>query len=107
MSAGCMQNGYFTGAWPEIIIRVLCIDTAFDSMNFRFVITPAYRHARGYFYLFFYQVVADHLFSNAMLHLYPGIHFHEVEIPVLVHQELYGTHTFIFDGRCRLYRRIS
>jgi hypothetical protein len=33
-----------------------------------------------------------------MLYLDTGVHLHEVEVVVLVHQELYGTYALIFDS---------
>src|SRR5580658_2066370 len=104
MAAGSVQCGYFAGAWPEIVIRVFSIYTTFYGMYFWFVIAPADGHACGYLYLFFNQVIADHFFRYSMLHLYAGIHFHEVEITMLVHQEFYRAHTFVIYSACCLDR---
>ena len=48
--------------------------------------------------LFFDQVEVDHFFRYTMLHLDPRIHFHEIKIAVLIHEELNRSNTFIIDG---------
>src|SRR5229473_8074380 len=84
---------------PEIIIGVLSIDTAFDGMSLRLIIETADRIACRYFYLFFYQVEIHHFLCHAMLYLDTGVHLHEIEIAVFVHQEFNGAYTLVVDGR--------
>ena len=40
--------------------------------------------------LFFDQVDSGDHFANRMFHLYPGIHFQEIEGAGMVHEELHG-----------------
>src|SRR5690606_33581753 len=53
---------------------------------------------RGNFNLLFNQIEIDYFLSNAMLYLNAGIHFHEIEIAVLVYKELYSSHAFVTYG---------
>jgi hypothetical protein len=85
MASGGMQHRYLAGAWPKIIKRIFSVDTAFNSVHLRQVVTAAYFMACSDFYLFLYQVEVDHLFCYAMLHLYTGVHFHEIKIAVLIY----------------------
>ena len=100
MATWCMQCGDLAGTRAEVVVRIFRINAALYSMYFWLVVAATYRHTCGYLYLFFDQVVADHFLRHAMLHLYTGVHFHEVEVAVLIHQEFYGTHAFVIDGRC-------
>src|SRR5690606_29770355 len=36
-----------------------------------------------------------------MLYLYTGVHFHKVEVAMLIYQELDGTHAFVTNSRRR------
>src|ERR1700744_5939903 len=98
MATGCMQRSYFTRAWAEVVIWVFCIYAALYGMYLWLVVAAADRHTCSYFYLLLYQVVADHFFCYLMLYLYTGIHFHKIEVAVLIYQELNGTHAFIVNS---------
>ena len=68
------------------MVGILRIDTAFDRVLSRVVIDPDDGHSCRYLDLLPDQVeIRDHLFRDRMLHLDSGVHFHEVEVPVLVH----------------------
>jgi len=84
--------------WPEIIIGIFSIDPAFDGMHTGIIIQSRNGFAGSNFYLFLDQVVIGYFFCNTMFNLDPGIHFHEIKIPVLVYKEFNSTHTFIIDG---------
>src|SRR5690606_29023197 len=61
----------------------------------------------SYLDLLFYQVVVNYLFRNRMLYLDTGIHLHEIELAVLVHQELDGAHAFVTDSHGAFNSRIA
>src|SRR5262245_7890738 len=42
-----------------------------------------------------------------MFYLYTGVHFHKVEVAVLINQKLNGTYTFVTNGRSSLNSVIS
>ena len=67
-------------------------------MTLRNIIPATYFFTHRYFYLFFDQIKIDHFFRYTMFYLDTGIHFHEIEIAVLIHQELNGTNTFIINS---------
>ncbi len=100
MTARLVQDSDSSGRGSEIIIGIFCIDPAFNGMPLRLIILTAYRFARCYFDLFFDQIEIHDFFRNAMFYLYTRIHFHEIEIAVLVYQEFNGAYTFIINGRC-------
>src|SRR5690348_14347146 len=98
MAAGSMQYSYSARAWTEVVIRIFCIDTAFYGMHFRLIIFTANRYTCSYLNLFFNKIVVDHFLSHTMFYLDTRIHFHEVEIAMLIYQEFYSTNTFIVNS---------
>ncbi len=61
--------------------------------------------ARRNAYLRLYKVYPGDELRYRVLHLDTGVHLHEVEIPVLVHQELYGARVLIAADLSRRHRR--
>src|SRR5690554_146417 len=100
-------NPYPTGkvevddfAWtgPEAVKRVFCIDPAFHGVQLGEIIFAADFLTSRYFDLLLDQVKIRYFLCDWMFHLYPGVHFHEKEIPLFVHEELNGTCAFITDS---------
>src|SRR5258706_1320037 len=95
MTTWCIEHIYSSGRGAKIIVGVLCIYAAFNCMHLRQVIFTGNFFTHSDFYLLLNKVEIDYFFSNAMLHLYAGIHFHKIKITVLINQKLDSTHTFI------------
>src|ERR1700754_2617887 len=99
MSARLMKHIDPTWRRPEIIVRIFRIDTALDSMSLWFIVYSANAISGSYFYLFFNKIKIDDFLRHTMFYLDTGIHLHEVEITMLVHEELDSTHALVIDGR--------
>src|SRR5215216_1103164 len=85
---------------PEIVIWIFGVYSALDGMTLRSVVLPASPIAGSNFNLFRYKIEIGDLLSNAMLYLYAGINFHEVEVAEFVYQEFNRPHAFISDCSC-------
>src|SRR5699024_10171049 len=57
--------------------------------------------------LLLYKIDPGHPFGNRMLHLDSCIHFHEIEVPVLLEQKLDRSRIRIMSRLGRLYRSLS
>src|SRR5258708_27406465 len=107
MPAGLVEDGDPSRGRSEIIIGIFGIDTALNGMPLRLVIESADRISCRYFDLFFDQVEIHHFFRDTMLYLDTGVHLHEVEIAVLIHEEFDRSHAFVVDGGSRFDGGIS
>src|SRR5690554_1585158 len=96
--AWSMEVGDFTRRRPKVVEGILCIDTAFYGMHGWLIVFSRNRNPGSHLYLFFDQIKIDYFFSDRMLHLNPRIHFHKIEITVLIHQKLNGSSSFIIDS---------
>ena len=76
-------------------------------MSFRIVIDTADRSSGSQKNLLADQIKINNLLCNWMLHLYSRIHFHEVEIPVFIHQKFNSSNTFVRNIFCCFYSRSS
>ena len=87
-----MQVLHYTRARHEVLLRDLCIDSALDGMPTRLHIflREAQRLACRDTDLFNDEIGAGHHLGDAMLDLDSGVHLHEVEVPLRVHDELDG-----------------
>src|SRR5271157_5718723 len=65
------------------------------------------RESGGYLDLFLYNINTGKFFSNRVLHLYPGIHFHEIYILFLVNDEFYSARISIFHRLCSAHGKLS
>ena len=90
------------------MVRIFRVDPALDGVLGREVVDPDDRHSGRHLDLLPDQVeVGDYLLGDRVLHLDSGVHFHEVEVAVLVHQELDGSRPLVFDEFGCLDRRSS
>ncbi len=106
MATGLMQHRNTAGRGTKIVVRVLRIDPTLDRVHLRNIITTRNFIPRRNQDLLLDEIVIDHLLRHTMLHLNPRVHFHEIEVPVLVHQKLNRTYTLIIDRRRRLLGRL-
>ncbi len=87
------------------LLRMLSIDAAFDGMATmqNWTVQDIFQAlAGGQQNLALHQVhVRDH-FSDGMLHLNTRVHLDEVELPVFIHEELYGAGIHVANFRQRL-----
>ena len=92
-STGSIPEIDGAGAWGEIVIRILGIDPALDGVTARLGIEDVlgHWHSGSNADLLFDELTAHDFLRHRMLHLNPGVHFHEVEIRSILIDE-------IFDG---------
>ena len=83
-----MERGDFTWTRPEIEIWILCVDAALHRVHLWIAVAARNGLAGCNFDLFFDQVKIDDLFGYGVFYLDAGVHFHEVEVPVLIDQKL-------------------
>ena len=102
-----VERNDFPGAWPEIIERIFRVDAAFHGVGVGKIIFAYNGFAGGNFDLFFDQIVVNDLLRHRVFHLDAGIHFHEIEIAVFVHQKLDGAHAFIINALAGFYCSIA
>ena len=76
------------------------------SYNYVFLLKSK-RLACCYIYLCLYKIHSGNKFSNRMLHLYSGIHFHKIKILIFIKKEFYSTGIDIGASLCRLYSCLS
>ena len=93
----------------EVLRRVFRIDPALDGVSrdmdiFLFI---AQRLSVCDADLLLHQIDARHPLCDRMLYLDPGVHLHEIEIPVLFQQEFDGTCIGIMGCFCRLHGCLS
>ena len=76
-----MQQIYFSTARSKILLRVLCIDSAFDGVSFQADILLGKIQALSCCNANLpldQVIVGDHL-GHGMLHLQTGVHLHKVK----------------------------
>src|SRR6056297_974000 len=107
MPPGDIECSCYASRRTEIVSGILSVDSAFNRV-------PSYLEGRrinfftgSYSDLFFYKIYIRYFFGYRVLNLNPGIHFHEIEVVIIVHQKLYGSGTFIIYGFTGLNRGIS
>ena len=98
-----MQVDNFSGRRTETVCRIFCVDTALHCVQVREVISTGYRYTGSRLDLFFDQIVVGNFFGNRVLHLYTGVHLHEVKITVFVYEELDSTGTFVIYSFSSFY----
>src|SRR5487761_2029426 len=81
----------YAGLWAEVIRGILGGDAKLDSMPIDMHIALRYVQwlARRDSQLLSHEIEARHQFCHWMLYLKAGIHFHEVEVVVFIHQILH------------------
>ena len=73
------------------------------SIQVNFLLRKRQRFSLRNLQLQLHQIQTSYQFCNRMLHLNTGIHFHEIEVPVIVHQELNGSDVAVIAGLCSRY----
>src|SRR5690625_2451170 len=105
-----------TGARPEIMVRILCIDSAFNGMAPKFDRPCADFSTRCGYDLFLDHITEGNLFRNRVFDLYPCIHLHKIEVQIFIHDEFDSSGPFIVDcltgidgeiGRASCRERVS
>src|SRR6187399_737430 len=102
MTTGLMKDSNFSWRRTKIIVWIFSINAAFNSMTLRIIIFAGYFFTHRNFQLLFYKIKVDHFFCYTMLHLYTGVHFHEIKIAILINKKFNSAYTFITDGTCCL-----
>ena len=89
-------------------LRVFGIDPAFDGMapGLDLLLPERQGLSGGDFQLVPDQIEAGRDLGNGVLHLQPGVHFQEVEIPLPVQQKFYGSRIDIPRGPGGGHRRL-
>ena len=87
-----------SGARCEVAVGVLGVDAALDGVHLGVIVPSGNRIAVGEFDLLLDQVVIHHLLGDGVLDLNPGVHLHEVEVPVSIDEEFHGAHALILHG---------
>ena len=97
------------GAGCEIVIGVFGVDAALDGVAPLLGFPDVFgKHAAGgNADLLLDQVHAVDFLGDGMLHLDAGVHLHEVEILLLVHQILDGAGVDVFDLLAELHRGVA
>ena len=89
---------------PEGVFRV---NPAFDGMPVHRSRTIGDRLTHGHKDLKLYQVAVGNFFRHRVLHLYPRIHLHEVELSILIEEEFHGAGALVVNGPCTLYGSLT
>ena len=102
---GSFTNGYHSGRWHKVILRIFGIDTAFDGSSAEFYIFLLIRQriARSHRDHVTHQIDTGTFLRHRMLYLQTGIHFKEIEVLVFIHHELQCAGTVITDPLASLY----
>src|SRR5207302_9025185 len=85
-----MKARQLAGRWPEVMLGILGVDTAFDRMSARLELLLPDPFAGRDLKLKFDQVIPGHKLGHRVFHLNAGVHLHEIEVLVIVDEELYG-----------------
>ena len=72
--------------WHKVLLRILRVDPAFDSMSgdLNVFLTDRERFPRRNPDLFFDEIHVRDSLRHRMLHLDPRIHFHKIEIFIFI-----------------------
>ena len=97
------------GAGLEIFFWILSIDAALDGMSTRLGVDDvrAEMFACGDLNLVLHEITTIDLFGDRVFDLNAGVHFHEVEIPVIVDEILDGAGILISDAFAEFDRGIA
>src|SRR3972149_3679513 len=99
---------YKSGRWCKFL-GVLCINPALYTVPpYTYVLLRiGYFLSVGYPYLLSDKVYACHHLCDRMLHLYSCIHFHEIEIKLVIYEKLYRSGAYVIYIFDRLYCRFA
>ena len=92
-----------------MLIRVFGIDPALNGMagDLDILLGHRQRLPRRDPDLLLNKVQIRHCLGHRMLHLDPGIHFHEIKFFIFIQKELNGPCILIMYGSCGLHRRLA
>ena len=99
-----MQEGNLTRAGAKAVCRVLGVDAALDGVAGQrdLLLGDVQSETGGNAQLLAHQIDTGDQLRNAMFHLDPGVHLHEVEVrSVGIQQKLHRAGAFIADSPCR------
>ena len=84
--AWCVVEVDIAWARLKIFLWILGVDSAFDRVTARLGLNDiaTQMFASGNLYLLLYEIASINLLGDRMFHLNTGIHFHEVEVSVIV-----------------------
>jgi hypothetical protein len=57
--------------------------------------------------LLLHQIAPVHFLRDRVFHLNPGVHFHEVEIPVFIDKVFHGSSVLVADRFGKLHRTLT
>ena len=92
-----MKRFYISRGRSESSFRIFCIYPEFNAMTLRFFRKRLNFFAGRYKNLLPDKIYTTNIFCHGMLNLNPSIHFHKVEIFVLIQQKFNGPGTFIIN----------
>src|SRR5690606_12464295 len=76
-------------------------------VNLQFMLLFGYRLTESYAQLPFHQILTSNHFSDRVLNLQTGIHFHAIGSTILLDDKLYRTGTDIIDRTCGINRGLA
>ena len=108
-STGGIVKIDIAGAGLEISFGILSIDAALDGMSTRLGVDDmgAEMFTGGDLDLVLHEVASVNLFGDRVFDLNTGVHFHEVEIPIVIDEILDGTGILVSDAFAELDRGIA
>ena len=108
-TAGCVIKTDVAGAGLEIFLRILGVDTTLDGMTARLGFNDIATEmlACSDLDLLLHEIASVDLLGDGVLDLDAGVHFHEVEIPVIVYEILDGAGVCVADALTKADRCLS
>ena len=93
----------------EIFLWILGVDSALNGMTARLGLNDIATQmlTSSDLDLLLHEIASVDLFGDGVLHLDAGVHFHEVEIPVIVHKILDGAGVCVADALAEVDRCIA
>ncbi len=95
------------GEWGELH-RIFSVDAAFDGVpaDLDIFLLESKRQPCGAANLLLDDIDTGDHFGDGMLNLHAGVHFHEIEIPVLIEQEFDGADAGVVDLFSGIHRSL-
>ncbi len=107
--AWCVVEVDIAWARLKIFLWILGVDPAFDRVTARLGLNDIATKmlTSCHLDLLLHEIASVDLLGDGMFHLNAGIHFHEVEIPVIVHEILDGAGICVADALAEADRCIA
>ena len=108
-STGCVVEFDIAGAGLEVFLGILGVDAALDSVAARLGLNDIATEmlAGCDLDLLFHEIAAVDFLGDGVLDLDAGVHFHEVEIPVIVDEILDGAGVGVADALAEADRCVA